>query len=318
MEKQDPSADHVQLTFSGSSGQEAEAFVQAVQRRAHAAGKLRDNDWIVDLVSVCFEGDALRWFESLDDKTQGDWKLMKAAILRQYPPGSGAGPSLFSGNNADTAPPTYEAALVGIVETPSETDLQRSMSRPLPPPPAPEAPPAPVLRTGRLRVVSTSKSLCGYVSCKLPAYGCFELTKHENKALRVMYDENQAGGLFSLTLLDCNSNLEWLGVSWIQNQPSLMKGSTDYAYLSAVGGDPSNLSSSCKWRGPRQSRVWGLTADMTLYTSWWGWSGLVYPLQVLIKSKNVLLAADAPAAWASEKPGTPFPQTRLVFEHDAY
>ncbi|KAG8923478.1 hypothetical protein FRC01_012707 [Tulasnella sp. 417] len=237
LEKQDPSADHVQLTFSGSSGQEAEAFVQAIQRRAHAAGKLRDNDWVIDFVSVCFEGDALRWFESLDDKTQGDWKLLKAAILRQYPPGNSAGPSSSSGNNAGLAPPTYEAALVEIAETPPETDLQRSMSRPLPPPPPSEAlkpipeaprPPPPVPRTGRIRVVSSSKSLCGYVSCKLPAYGCFELTQYENKALRVMYDQNQAGGLFNLTLLDCNSNLEWLGVSWIQSQPSLVRGSTEY------------------------------------------------------------------------------------------
>lgn len=303
MEKQDPSADHVQLTFRGTSGQEAEAFVQAVQRRAHAAGKLRDNDWIVDMVSVCFEGDALRWFESLDDKTQGDWKLLKAAILRQFPPGSGAGPSSPSANNTDTAPPTYEAALVEIADTPPEgpsvtqLTLQQSMSRPLPPPPpAQPAPRAPIIRTGRIRVVSSSKSLCGYVSCKLPAYGCFELTKHQNYGLRVMYDENEAAaGLFNLTLLDCNSNLEWLGISWIQSQPAIMRGSTDYAYLSAVGGDPKNLTSSCKWRGPRQSRVWGLAEDGTLYASWWGWHGLVYPLQLVIKSKNIIFAADAPA-----------------------
>lgn len=124
------------------------------------------------------------------------------------------------------------------------------MSRPLPSPPIP-SPPAAVFRTGRIRVVcspSSTKSSNGYVSSKLPAYGCFEVTPHEASALRVMYNENSAGGVFDLTLLvserhfvhllmaheksqDCNANFEFLGVSWLQAQPSIQQGSTEYVVV---------------------------------------------------------------------------------------
>ncbi|KAG8975872.1 hypothetical protein FRB90_009392 [Tulasnella sp. 427] len=57
----------------------------AVQQRARAEGKSRDNEWIVDLVAACLTGDALRWYVDLEESVQNDWKLLRKAMLRQYP-----------------------------------------------------------------------------------------------------------------------------------------------------------------------------------------------------------------------------------------
>ncbi|KIO33725.1 hypothetical protein M407DRAFT_17340 [Tulasnella calospora MUT 4182] len=86
------------MVFYGKDGIEAEEFIRSVMMAAKAAGKLRDNSWIVDEVSVAFAGDALRWYIELDDETRNDWLLLRRAIIQKYPPPSqrswhGSGPS---------------------------------------------------------------------------------------------------------------------------------------------------------------------------------------------------------------------------------
>lgn len=82
-----------QIAFAGRDGTEAENFVRNVKSRAFKLGKQRDNEWMAAFASICFAGDALRWFESLDDETQSDWKLLRSAILAKYPAGSADSPS---------------------------------------------------------------------------------------------------------------------------------------------------------------------------------------------------------------------------------
>lgn len=77
--------DAVDLVFKGVDGAEAESFIRSVQRAARTEGRIRDNAWIADLVSTCMIGEALRWYVELDEDTQNDWKLLRKAILRQYP-----------------------------------------------------------------------------------------------------------------------------------------------------------------------------------------------------------------------------------------
>lgn len=69
------------LIFSGTSKSECESFVHAVRNHARAAGRSRDNDWIVDFVAACFLGDALHWYEELGPRVQNDWDLLRKAIL---------------------------------------------------------------------------------------------------------------------------------------------------------------------------------------------------------------------------------------------
>ncbi|KAG8942787.1 hypothetical protein FRC04_003482 [Tulasnella sp. 424] len=39
---------------------------------------------MADYASIRFEGEALKWFESLDDETQASWKLLRRAVLSHY------------------------------------------------------------------------------------------------------------------------------------------------------------------------------------------------------------------------------------------
>ncbi|KAG8916919.1 hypothetical protein FRC01_002781 [Tulasnella sp. 417] len=77
-----------QIAFEGRDGTEAENFIRNVKSRAFKLGKQKDNGWMAAFASICFAGNALRWFESLDDETQSDWKLLRSAILAKYPAGS--------------------------------------------------------------------------------------------------------------------------------------------------------------------------------------------------------------------------------------
>lgn len=69
------------LVFEGNDRTECEVFVHAVRNQARAAGKSRDNDWIVDFVAACLLGDALHWYEKLDPEVQNDWNRLRKAIL---------------------------------------------------------------------------------------------------------------------------------------------------------------------------------------------------------------------------------------------
>ncbi|KAG8924965.1 hypothetical protein FRC01_010851, partial [Tulasnella sp. 417] len=77
--------DEINLVFNGIDGVEAESFIVSVIRFARAEGKTRDNEWLVDLVSSCMRGEALRWYVELDEDTQNDWKLFRKEIFRRYP-----------------------------------------------------------------------------------------------------------------------------------------------------------------------------------------------------------------------------------------
>ncbi|KAG8908888.1 hypothetical protein FRC01_007198, partial [Tulasnella sp. 417] len=46
--------------------------------------KQTDNRWIADYASIRFDGDALKWFENLEDETQTDWRLLRRALLSHY------------------------------------------------------------------------------------------------------------------------------------------------------------------------------------------------------------------------------------------
>lgn len=78
------------LLFRGVDSTEAEEFILMIRNRAHAAGKTRDKEWIADQAGICFAGDALRWYESLDDVVQGDWGLLRRALLSRYPKSNSA------------------------------------------------------------------------------------------------------------------------------------------------------------------------------------------------------------------------------------
>lgn len=76
---------HDDIVFKGLDGTECEAFIRAVRKAAFSQGKQRDAQWMADFAETCFEGEALRWHQTLSDEVQTDWKLLQPALLAKYP-----------------------------------------------------------------------------------------------------------------------------------------------------------------------------------------------------------------------------------------
>ncbi|KAG8938731.1 hypothetical protein FRC04_007828 [Tulasnella sp. 424] len=74
----------VEFVFTGSEGFTCHQFIRAIREQALNAGKQRDNQWMLDYASVRFDGEALEWFEALEDEIQNDWTLLRRAILARY------------------------------------------------------------------------------------------------------------------------------------------------------------------------------------------------------------------------------------------
>ncbi|KAG8899846.1 hypothetical protein FRC00_000817, partial [Tulasnella sp. 408] len=74
------------LQFRGKDAQECEEFISAIIKHAHGQGKLRDDDWIADLVPTCLTHDALRWWSGLDKGTRGSWDRLREAMFSRYQP----------------------------------------------------------------------------------------------------------------------------------------------------------------------------------------------------------------------------------------
>ncbi|KAG8966547.1 hypothetical protein FRC05_002620 [Tulasnella sp. 425] len=123
------SGEHNELDFTGESAEKAESFVQAVHRRAFAAGRQKENAWIAEFACTCFSKKALRWYDTLDAETQNDWKLLRRAILGEY-------------TASPPAPATVPSAAPALVGSPSSTT-------PAAPPPS-----AVTMKIGRIRIDS--------------------------------------------------------------------------------------------------------------------------------------------------------------------
>ncbi|KAG8980543.1 hypothetical protein FRB90_007652, partial [Tulasnella sp. 427] len=77
-------SDSSEILFTGGEGLSCHQFIRAIRERALEAEKQRDNQWIADYASIRFDGEALKWFESLEDDVQSDWQLLRRAIISRY------------------------------------------------------------------------------------------------------------------------------------------------------------------------------------------------------------------------------------------
>ncbi|KIO17958.1 hypothetical protein M407DRAFT_32372 [Tulasnella calospora MUT 4182] len=116
--------------FTGESAEEAQDFIQAVNKRAYAAGKQKDSAWIADFAYPFFSRNALVWYEDLDEGIQNDWKLLKRAILAEFtrrqpapstvPSAAPAGPRLSSRDTPAAPPPPAPTKMIGHIRLASE------------------------------------------------------------------------------------------------------------------------------------------------------------------------------------------------------
>ena len=73
-----------EFEFRSTSRNECDNFIHYVKHRAFKEGKSRDNAWMADLAGLYFYGDALVWYEGLDDSVQQDWEKLKAELIMEY------------------------------------------------------------------------------------------------------------------------------------------------------------------------------------------------------------------------------------------
>lgn len=91
--------------FTGTEGIPYQEFLKRVRGAAFRQGRSRDSEWMADMASLHISGDALKWYESLDDDVRQDWSLLRKAIIGKYGDGS--------------TEATYEAPLSPAKPTPS-------------------------------------------------------------------------------------------------------------------------------------------------------------------------------------------------------
>ncbi|KAG8919083.1 hypothetical protein FRC01_001490 [Tulasnella sp. 417] len=189
-------SDDSPLVFRGVDGRESEAFIRSVKSRAFSTGKQRDYEWMADFASTCFEGDGLRWFCGLDDETQGNWKLLERALLRDFPRSSdAAAPSSSTIPTAPAAAPppppfaSYPPSSTGQAPTQLPRDLPA-----LPPRGAPTfAPHSSSLLRGHLKLVfdDGGATRTAYIKTKPDPYGYCSTTSSADDALRIAYKPSE-------------------------------------------------------------------------------------------------------------------------------
>lgn len=89
-------ATNLDIIFSGTDGNECEAFIAAVRGIAFERGQDEDDRWMLRFATSRLRGGALRWHAQLDSSFRKDWDLFVQALFTQYP----------SVNSTDTPEPT--------------------------------------------------------------------------------------------------------------------------------------------------------------------------------------------------------------------
>lgn len=190
-------SDENTLVFQGRDGKECEAFIRAVKSRAFSTGKQRDYEWMADFASTCFEGDGLRWFCGLDDETQGNWKLLERALLRDFPSVTNAAApppsSIPTAPAAAPPPPPFASGPPPSFNSQAPAPAQLPWYLPTPPTAPGVAPRPTFLRKGRLRLVFDGETAThsAYIKNMPNSYGFCTTTSSLDDALCVEYQPSE-------------------------------------------------------------------------------------------------------------------------------
>ena len=69
----------------GVNGLPSDAFIRCIRRRVLGQGITRDDELVAQVAASCLGGPALEWYEQQSDEVQNSWKLLRRAIIRQWP-----------------------------------------------------------------------------------------------------------------------------------------------------------------------------------------------------------------------------------------
>jgi len=295
----DPESTTGRLVFRGIDGLECEEFIYMIRLRATTAGKARDKEWMADLAGMAFVGGALRWYDSLSEEVQGDWLLLRRALLGKYP-----APEAHSGSStSDMAPaPASAASLTPAAAPPSAAGSPSNVGNQ-------------IRQRGRIKIaVPGYVRLGGYISSELTSSGRYKTTASASEALTVGVVPG-SGSRSQLKLMTSSDRFfkpyEWLGLDWHEAAPLDPVDSAAFSYLSAVGrtGNASMTSSSGA-EGEKWTEVWSIAPDgmlMALHGEH------VMDVAVDVNDRHINFYCDF-AAHKRAKGASLWDQARLVFE----
>ncbi|KAG9027581.1 hypothetical protein FS837_004222, partial [Tulasnella sp. UAMH 9824] len=139
---------------------------------------------MADFASTCLTGRALRYFENLSPEVQGDWRLLRQALLKEYPIAEADDSTVQTGTRGmNRSRPT-----IVVIPTEDQRYFLDLSSNPQAPTPAAAAPAPPQNKRGRIKVKGTDGSDFGYLG-----FGTAETTASigagftQNKALSISY-----------------------------------------------------------------------------------------------------------------------------------
>ncbi|KAG8904272.1 NADH-cytochrome b5 reductase [Tulasnella sp. 403] len=252
-------------TFCGQDGTDCTAFINAIKKKARAEGKLRDNGWMVDLMSVSLIGDALRWYSTLDNGVKDDWQQLEQALLSKYPPQPVAPPTaqLIPGNAA--------------IATPAAA----------PPPATPSTSTFPT-GAGYVTIVADVTTAGGFISQKVDSNGHHCSVSNVGQALEV--NPMPSNGMYQLKLLNSTTRHEWLAATWFQPLPKLGRNSSHLAYVVSTSPTGYKFATSSKWaEGLTRSEMWAVYPDSRIRPIWADTNGTVYQLDVAIRLRDKVI-----------------------------
>jgi len=214
------------LVFDGRGSEGAANFIRDVRKRAFAEGKLRDDEWMIDFVITCLDGDALRWHLELPLDVRKDWVALQMAFLNQYPGLQDVG---GIGEPA-SAPPAYDHS-----NTPSS-----------------------VARTGWIKVLIEDPPIEGYVSRREDHdLKYFRMCPTVADALVVRF--RQEARPHEMIPLNAPSHGNYLAISW---HPSSASGRS----FLALASEKDEVLKGRAGNGDihKQATVWTLASDDSL------------------------------------------------------
>ncbi|KAG8976343.1 hypothetical protein FRB90_009234 [Tulasnella sp. 427] len=229
------------VIFRGEQdGHNVEDFILCIRQRAFSLEKQNDYFWTAQYASTCIAGEALRWYESLDEETQNDWRLLRKALLERYPPTSSPLDSFTFGRLSalDTPiPPLLMMPTPAAVVEPELPTPKAIVTSPVPPVSCRHHRPFRV--EGYLRIISPIPTADGYVSRTLGPNGTtFSRTSSKESAMQVAYESSDPKLLRIVNYTD--PLYQWLGITL--HVPKLKYNSNDpkhgriRASLTAVSG----------------------------------------------------------------------------------
>ncbi|KIO32060.1 hypothetical protein M407DRAFT_19084 [Tulasnella calospora MUT 4182] len=264
--------------FKGTNTDECEGFVATVRRRALEQGKHRDNEWMAVFASSYLGGEALYWYEDLEESIQNDWSQLRPALLAKFG-GRGKTPSasssvpIISSSTSSTTIPTPAAA-------PPSTNSSS------------------LVRKGRLRVINSVGTLVGYIAKSADSIGLYEaLSSDPAGALLVSFTASVIGP-FDIQIIDTSQNpnvVDVLAVVWTHLTGSEWMKNSDY-----VASCCSFSSVSPKRSWAFQQNVWALSEDGGLSVEYPKPGGTgIERLQPFVRRSDALLHWMRPYAAAT-------------------